>query len=245
MDYRKYQPTWMEEIRCSGISLLFSLFAAWILYRNPWGVLLVAVIYPFCRNNYIKQHLQQREKQLLLQFSDTIQSVTAALLGGFSVENAWKEAERELKELHGENAYMTKELRQINSGISVNQPVEKLLYEFALRSGCEDILDFSEVFLFAKRSGGNFAAIMQNTSARIREKIEVEQEIDTAVAGRKMEQKVMNIVPIGLLAYLNLTSSDFLQPLYGNLFGACVMTFSFAAYLGALTLSKKMMDIRI
>ena len=245
MDYRRYKLTWTEEVRCIGIALFFSLIAAWILYQSPWGLLLATVIYPFYKKNYIKQHMELRKKKLVMQFVDAMQSVTAALLGGLSVENAWKEAERELRELHGENAYMTKELRQINSGVSVNQPVEKLLYEFALRSGCEDILDFAEVFLFAKRSGGNFAVIMQNTSARIREKTGVEQEIATAVAGKKMEQKVMNIVPVCLLAYLNLTSSDFLKPLYGNLFGACVMTFSFGAYLGALMLSKKMMDIRI
>ena len=35
---------------------------------------------------------------------------------------------------------------QINQAVGMNQPIEKLLYEFALRSDCEDIQNFSDVF---------------------------------------------------------------------------------------------------
>ena len=52
---------------------------------------------------------------------------------------------------------------QINQAVGMNQPIEKLLYEFALRSDCEDIQNFSDVFLFAKRSGGDFYKIIATT----------------------------------------------------------------------------------
>ena len=65
------------------------------------------------------------------------------------------------------------------------------------------------------------------------------------IAGKKMEQKVMNIVPVCLLAYLNLTSEEFLSPLYGNLFGVCVMTVAFGIYLMALLMAQKMVDIKV
>ena len=60
-----------------------------------------------------------------------------------------------------------------------------------------------------------------------------------------MEQKIMNVVPIGLLAYLNLTSGEFLAPLYGNLLGIAVMTLAFVAYVGAILMSQKMLEIEI
>ena len=60
-----------------------------------------------------------------------------------------------------------------------------------------------------------------------------------------MEQKIMNVVPVGLLVYLNLTSQEFLEPLYGNLFGVCVMTGAFAAYVGAVLLASKIVKIKI
>ena len=154
-------------------------------------------------------------------------------------------AKRQLEELYGEDGFIVEEMRWMNSGIRINQPVEQLLGQFASRTGCEDIISFAEVFRFAKRSGGNFAKIIQNTVQRIADKMEVEREIETVLSGKKMEQKIMNIVPVCLLAYLNVTSKEFLAPLYGNLFGVCVMSLAFFAYIGAIMLAKRMMNIKL
>lgn len=245
IDYDRYRMTMLEEIKCVGVSVLLAVVTAWILYKSAWGLLLVVAILPMYRSYYIKEQIASRKHEMLLQFKDGMQSVSVALLSGYSIENAWSEAEKELNELYGETAYMTEEMRQMNSGIRMNQPVEHLLCQFAARTGCEDIIGFSEVFGFAKRSGGNFARIIQNTVCHIAEKLEVEREIETVLAGKKMEQKIMNVIPVCLLAYLNLTSEEFLAPLYGNLFGVCVMTLAFVAYIGALILAERMTDIRV
>ena len=136
--------------------------------------------------------------------------------------------------------------RKFDGMIITGAPVEEIEFsEVKYWKELEDILEFAEVFRFAKRSGGNFGKIIQNTIFRIGEKIETEHEIQTILAGRKMEQKVMNIVPVGLLLYLNLTSKEFLAPLYGNFFGICVMSVAFFVYLVALALSKKMIQIQL
>lgn len=245
VNYESYRMTACEEIKCLGISALLSAVAAWILYKHPLGLLLGIAIFPVYRRNYVRKRILEQKQELLLQFKDGMQSVSVALLSGYSIENAWIEAEKELRELHGTEAYMSEEMRYMNSGIRMNQPVEQLLEQFAMRTGCEDIIGFAEIFRFAKRSGGNFARIIRNTVQRIAEKQEVEREIETILSGKKMEQKIMNVVPVCLLAYLNLTSEEFLRPLYGNLFGACIMTVAFVAYVGAFLLAQKMVEIKI
>ena len=245
VDYDQYQLSLKEEICCVGAAIALSAVAGWILYRSVWGLLLIIFIFPLFRKLYQEEQKEKRKQRLLLEFKEAMQSVAASLLSGYSIENAWKEAEKELYDLYGGNGFMEEEMRRMNSGIQMNQPVEQLLYQFALRSSCEDILEFAEVFRFAKRSGGNFGKIIQNTIFRIGEKIETEREIQTILAGRKMEQSVMNIIPIGLLVYLNLTSKEFLAPLYGNFFGICVMSVAFLAYLAALILAKKMIQIQL
>lgn len=245
VDYREYRLSRMEELKCLGVAVLLAAVAAWILYKSLWGLMLCVVIFPVYRRNYRNRKTEERKRELLLQFKDGMQSVSVALLSGYSIENSWQEAERELLELYGAKAYMTTELHRMNGAIRMNQSVEQLLYQFALRTGCEDIVGFAEVFRFAKRSGGNMGRIIQNTIHRVADKQEVEREIATVLSGKKMEQKIMNIVPVCLLAYLNLTSEEFLAPLYGNLFGVCVMTVAFLAYIGALLLAQKMVTIRI
>lgn len=245
VNYGIYRLSIKEEIKCAGVALGLAGIAAWLLYKSPWGILLGVIIFPIYRNRYRYTQIENRKKELLLQFKDGMQSVAVALGAGFSVESAWLEGQKELRDLYGEEAYMVKEMKQMNAKIHMNQPVEQVLYQFALRSECEDIKGFAEVFQFAKRSGGDFGKIIQNTVRHITEKMEVEREIETVLSGKKMEQKIMNVVPVGLLAYLNLTSEEFFAPLYGNLFGKCVMTTAFVAYIGALTLAQKMVDIKV
>ena len=245
MDYGKYQFEKKEELRCILISVVFSILAAWLLYKSVIGMLLIIVIYPFYKKTYRKKCIERQQSELIGQFKDMILSVSAALLSGYAIENAWREAEKEICELYGEQSYMAVELKDMNAGIRMNQSVEQLFYEFALRSRNEDIMNFSEVFRYAKRSGGNFGKILHRAAMRISEKQEIEQEIQTVIAGKRMEQTVMNVIPVGILGYLNVTAGDFMEPLYGNLFGNCVMTGAFAAYLGVIYVSGKIMRIKV
>ena len=155
------------------------------------------------------------------------------------------ESEEEMTELYGQDGIFVGELHQINQAVGMNQPIEKLLYEFALRSDCEDIQNFSDVFLFAKRSGGDFHKIIATTIEHISDKIEVEREVQTVISAKKMEQKIMNVIPVFIILYLNLTSGEFLAPLYGNIFGISVMTGALGAYLAAIKISAKMTAIKV
>ena len=188
---------------------------------------------------------EQMQLQLAKEFVDTLRSISAALLAGFSIENAWKEAEKEILALYGKRSYMYQEVKEMNCSISLNQPLELLLGDFSTRSGNMDIASFSEVFSFAKRSGGNFVTIIDATSRHMRVRHETEREIQVQIASRKMEQKVMNVIPLFILLYLKVTSMDFLNVLYGNVAGALFMTVCLAAYGGAIVLAEKIMTIHM
>lgn len=245
MDYREYHFTVADVLKCAAAAVLGGTLLAWLFYRSVYGMVLTLPLYLVIHSRYGKTQRERRKDQLLLQFRDGMQAVSAALLAGYSMENAWREAEGELRELHGAKALMVKEFAGMNAAIRMNEPLEQELQQFAERSGCEDIESFAEVFSFAKRSGGDFAGIIRTTVLRMSSKIEVEREIATAVAGKKLEGKVMNLVPLFILFYLNLTSGEFLEGLYGNMLGVLVMTVALAAYGGAIRLSDRILDIQI
>ena len=245
MDYRSYHCNRWDNLKWFGESVIVTTTVSWLFYRSWYGMVLIFPVGVFFRRRYIKMCRERRQQELLYQFKDGIQALSAALLAGYSVENAFREAEKELCKLHGAEALMTKEWHQINQKVAMNEPVEKRLSEFAARSGCEDVESFAEVFAFAKRSGGNFVKIIRATISRMLGKIEVEREIDTVLAGKKLEGKIMNVMPLFILAYLNVTSKDFLQVLYGNPLGVMVMTAALGVYAMALKLSEKILDIQI
>ena len=144
----------------------------------------------------------------------------------------------------GETEIM-EELEWILSGIDRNVPIEELLKDFGERSGSEDIRNFANVIRAAKKSGGNLINIIQKTVHSIAGKMAVEEEIATMIAAKKLEQKIMLVMPYGILGYLRLTNGEFLTVLYHNGIGMCLMTiFLTGIYLAGIW-AERIMDIQI
>lgn len=245
MDYHRYHCNLWEKLGCLVVGTAIAAAISWLFYRSWYGMVLVIPGYYLAVRYYEKAKREQRAKELMVEFRDTIQSVAAALLAGYSIEHAWGEAEREIMELHGKEAMMTQELIRMNAEIKLNRNVEEILHDLAVRSGIEEIESFAEIFGFAKRSGGDFAGIIRTTATRISAKIEVEREVGTVIAGKKLEGKIMCIMPFFILAYLNLSSKEFVDPLYGNLAGVLVMSAMLMVFTGAIALSGRISDIKV
>lgn len=204
-----------------------------------------AVLIPMMCHLQRHGNIRKRQEKLRNQFKECIRVVTASMQVGYSVENAFREAQRELEQLLGRQADICRELQQMNQQIRLNVPIEKLLEQLAYRSGVEEIFGFGQVFGYAKRSGGDFQRILQDTGERIVEKADLEQEIAVMIAGKQMEQKIMNVIPLGILFLIDRTSPEFLEMMYEGAFGRICMTVCLMAYGGAYLLSQKIVDIRI
>ena len=140
---------------------------------------------------------------------------------------------------------MAQEFENIIRHMQLNMPLEQLMEDLAQRSGIEEIVSFTQVFGFAKRSGGDMMKIFQDTVEKIRQKTDVEREIETVIAAKKTEQRIMDLVPFGILLYVGAASPEFLEPLYGNWSGALVMTVCLLGYAGAFFLSEKILAIQV
>ena len=147
--------------------------------------------------------------------------------------------------LYGEEGLITKEFRHIESQIRMNRPVEQALSEFAGRSGLEDVKNFAEIFTVAKRSGGELVSIIGHTSAVIRDKAQVRQEILTMTASKQFEQKIMNMIPFFIVFYIDMTSPGFFNIMYSTSIGRVLMTVCMIVYIAAFFIAKKIMRIEI
>lgn len=245
MDYRYYKCNLKEYAGCTFAALAAAGLISWLFYRSWYAMCLALPAYLLLCKAYQKREKVRRKEQLLLEFKDGMQAVSTALQAGYSMENAWREAEKELRESCGKDCMMYQEFSQMNAAVRMNEPLEKVLADFARRSGCEEIESFSEIFSFAKRSGGSFPGIIQTTVGRLSGRIEVMREISTVVAGKKLEGRIMSGMPLFILAYMNLTSGDFLDVLYGNPAGAILMSGALVVYALAVKMSEHILDIQI
>lgn len=241
-DYHRYRYSPHEHLRYFPEAMLLILLVSYLFYHSLIAILLMIPFYPVFLKIKAKRLLQQRKQELSQQFKETIASVAAALNAGYSVENAWREAKTEMEQMYGEHALMVQELGYIQIHLSMNVPLEELLNDFARRSDMEDVSSFCQVFFFAKRSGGDFIGIIRATADRIGQKIELQRQLMADLAARRLESQIMNVVPLVILLYLNLTSPGYFDVLYGNPSGICIMSVCLMIYLAAYALSEHMLQ---
>lgn len=187
----------------------------------------------------------KKEMEFQVQFKEAIQSVSSALNTGYSVENAFREAQKEIRLIYPERARISKELEIIARQLRIHVPMEKILEEFGLRVQTEDVRNFVTVFSAAKKSGGNMIAIIQDTVRQIGDKIDVRREIETMLAAKRYEFRVMSAIPYAIIGYMSLSFPEFMDSLYGNIFGLVVMTVCLGIYIGAYYLGVRLIRIEV
>ena len=245
VDYREYIIYLPEYLFLWLKFLLLLLLFSYAFYQHYLFFLLLlpfSFFYPFMLINNLNK---KRQEVLVSQFKEMLSILSAYLSAGYSLENALFACIPDLENLIGKKCYMVEELRQIKRSLSMNQPLEEPLSQFALRSGVDDIHNFAEIFLVAKRSGGDLIQIIQQSSTIIRDKLSITEEILTLNASRRFEQKIMNGVPFFMIFYLNTSSPEFFQILYTTVMGRVMMSFCLCLYLLAMYLSQKIISIPI
>ena len=245
VDYGDYVLNGRELLFYSAEGMLLIGIFAYFFYRSIWAYLpLLPALLLFLKGKK-KELAGKRRRALQMQFKDAVLSVSANQKAGYSVENAFKEAYRDMKMLYGEESPICRELYSIGKGLENNIVLEKLLYDFGCRSRLQDIMQFAEIFLIAKRNGGSMTEILSVTADTIEQKTAVDKEIEVLLSSRKMEQKIMNAVPFFIIFYISLTSGGFFDVLYHNPAGILIMTACLAVYLAAYFISGKIVAIEV
>ena len=218
---------------------------SYFFYHSIYAFLVGMPLLYFYFQRKKKTCKKRRKEQLTLQFKDAIQSFSAALMVGYSIENAWREAYEDMKLLHKEEEDMMAEFLYMIRQMDNNGVLENLLSDFARRSGVSDIWDFAQIFAIAKRSGGDLNGIIKKSVDTICAKIEVKREIQTAIASKKYEQKVMSVIPVAIIAYISVTNPHYFDVLYHNLAGVLIMSVCLLIYGAAYLISEKIMEIEV
>ena len=245
--FRQMRPCagkWVR-LRYLGEGILAACALNELFYRSWFAFLPLAPVPFLWARVRLRAREKKEKKELLSSFRTALASLIVSVRAGYSAENAFFEAEEDLRASIGDSHPMTCAFAAMNRKLCLHESTENVLTEFAEESGLEEVRDFAEVFRTAKRMGGNMAEILSGAARLIGDRIRVESEIEAAVAAKKFEQRIMSVMPFGILLYMRLASPGFLDALYGNPLGAAVMTVCLAVYAAAFFLGKRIVDIRV
>ena len=191
-----------------------------------------------------KSIVQKRQKELGHQFRDMLDALNVSIGSGKNVTDSSFAVYEDLKIQYESDAFILKELEVILSGIQNNIAIEDLLADFGKRSNVEDIKSFADVFKISYRKGGNIKDIIRNTHSIISDKMEISEEIETLVSSNRLEQKIMIVLPIGLIAVIKMMSPEFAAN-FVTPTGLISTTISIIIYVIAYFIGKSVLDIKI
>lgn len=211
-----------------------------ILIPSVVGLICARFIIPIRTN----QIIVNRRKKLNSQFRDMLEALSTAIGAGKNVPEAFMAANEDLRVQYAEGSFILNELEIILSGINNNVAIEDILDDFGKRSGIQDIVSFASVFRTCYRKGGNIKDVIRNTTTILSDKMEIREEIESIVSSNKMEQYIMVIIPVGLIAMIKMMSPE-LGKNFVSGSGIISTTVAIVLFVAAFWLGKQMLDIKI
>ncbi len=244
-DYHIYQMTRLDRLKAVGIGVALGIAVGYVFFESGIMAVLLSVIAAAAAQKPFEQYCRkQRLKKLLLQFKDLLETLAASYSAGQTTPMAFADAVEEMTNLYGENADIVNELRMINAGLQHNYNIEDLLVNFAQRSGLDDVDSFASVFEVCNRKGGNIRQIVAESRSVINDKIEIEMEIQTMIAGAKNELNIMMVMPfIIMLAMRGLGSTATgAEAFFMN---AIAKAAALVIFVAAYIIGTKLVDIKL
>lgn len=198
----------------------------------------------FCIPIRKKQIRDKRKKMLKSQFRDMLEAFNSSLGAGKNVVDSFSAVYSDLNLQYEEDAFILKELEIILSGINNNIDIEDLLLDFGERSGIDDIKSFANVFKISYRKGGNIKETIRITHEILSDKMAIEEDIETIVTANKLEQKIMIVMPIGLIAMIKMMSAEFAAN-FVTPSGLIATTIAIIMFVISYFVGKAILDIKV
>lgn len=189
------------------------------------------------------QIVAKKRMALEKQFKDMLISISDGLKTGYSVENAIKDSYKDMCSMYGKESVICKEIKIMISKIKLNTGTEKVIWEFSERVQLKNARLFAQIFQVAKKTGGNMSEIIKSVTDDIVLKEEAKEEINTAITEKRLEQKVMSVIPMFIILYITVSSPGFLSIMYESILGKIIMTGCIIAYTAAYIWGEKIIQI--
>lgn len=244
-DYSRYSVSKKEIFMLVALYAAAAAILSLLFYNSIYpGILLMPGILVAFRK-YSSLRCRQIQRKLNREFKEMLLSLSANMAAGYSIESAFVPVYQELSGMYQGSSYIEKELMIVLKGLEINSDVDVLLGDLAKRSQVKDIEEFANIVVVAKRSGGNLIRMMKKMVQNMEERIEVEDEIDTMLTAKRLEQNIMSAMPFVIILYLRVCNPGYMDVLYGNIPGAALMTVCLGLIVVTILWGWKIININV
>lgn len=203
----------------------------------PAGLLLYA--------DHILAVIEKKKAAFLGQFTQALRLISQSLQTGYSAENSIRAACEELHCLYPPSAHIIRSFQEMTRKMDLNIPLEQALSDFAAQTGSDEVSSFIFIFTTAKRMGGDSIRIISDCLSAMKEKLDIEQEIQLLLRAKRLEFHVMCAVPFFIILYMKLMFRDFISALYFNPIGVTLMTGCLLTFIISYIAGRRIIHIQV
>ena len=250
-NYNVYYLNFREKLQAFAIALVIGGAVSLVFYGNQFldatGRATKATMYGslcgFCflpiRANQCKE---KRLKELARQFRGFLESLAVALASGMNMHDSLDSTYKDMVMEFGEDEKITRETAEMILGLRNNLAIEDMMLSLGKRSANKDIENFAIIFNVSYRAGGNIKEIVRRTADIIGEKMEISEEIQTAISSNKIQFTAMMIIPVVLTGMLRGMGSSFNRS-FSTPIGIVAVTIAIGIFAGAYVMGQRIMQV--
>ncbi len=243
IDYDVYKMDSKERSKIFMLAAAAGILCGYLYFRSffacaVFGLASLAVV-PM----YKKLKADDRKRKLRSQFRDFLYTVSSSVNAGRSLEEAMDEAIGPVRLIHGDGCCMVTELERMNMIIrETNSSAEPLLRDLARRSHLDEISEFVDVCTACRKTGGDMNILILKASDIITQHIELQREKEVILSEKKLESRILALMPPAVILLINISSSDYLSMMYMTATGRLVMAASLLSTIGSFLWSFKLIS---
>lgn len=238
----------LRKINCRylAITAFFSTAAGMIFYRSMLGAAAAVPVYMATLRKYDQWMDERKKKELRNQFRDMLYSFSASFSSGRHMTEAMEEAVESLKSIYSGGCMLSEKLEYMLRRIRDTGDSDICVWEeFAFQSGVSEIEEFTQVFRACRDTGGDLIKAADRAASVITDKINIENEIRTMAAQKKLEGKLITAMPVTLIVFLGAVSPEYIMPLYETAVGRIIMTAVLAVMTAAYRMIERITSIEV
>lgn len=224
------------------IILLVTIWIDFVFYKNFFGIVpgvLTGIYYA----KVYKEKVREKEKeQRRKELKDMLTAMETAVRAGESLNSAVFSAANEMKGIYGKDKSYMALLDRMKRRIEIGETASEVMKDYTQWSDLSEVRSLSVIFKIAESTGGSTIRIMENSIDKISQKMEIEDEIEVLIREKKLELRLMILMPSLMILYLRLTNSEYIGVLYNSFFGGALMTAALLANISADILGNRIIN---
>lgn len=245
-DYHRSSISGYHRVLSFFVGALISFFVVNLFYRVIFLGILFGILGGVV-NVHLSSHRekQRRKQRLRSEFLQLLQTLLVSLSSGNPMAIALEDANNDLTLILGENSDIVKEVQLILGKFKNSVSLSESFYDFSKRCGLEDVESFATIYQATQGKSDRDDEIVRETQEILRDKIEIEMEIETLLTASKQEGYIMLFTPLMILGIISGTGATFMDSIYTTPIGRLVATFSLGILVFSYFMIEKLTKVKV